>query len=80
MHVASNAHRQYAIELKTRKEDLSLMNAFQRRSFKLDDPVEQGTSCYRQDEDGSGDQYDTQPTTALERQKHHTTAINFTFL
>ena len=34
---------------KVRKEDPSLMNAFQRRNFKLDDPIEQGTSCYEQE-------------------------------
>ena len=30
------------------------MNAFQRRDSKMDDPIEQGTSCYEQEEKGQG--------------------------
>ena len=30
------------------------MNAFQKRNFKLDDFIEQGTSCYKQEENGQG--------------------------
>ena len=45
------------------------MNAFQKRNFKLDDPIEQGISCYKQDETNKG-QYEGEPTTALERQDH----------
>ena len=44
-------YRQHKFGFKTRKEDPSLVNAFQKRNFKLlVDPVEQGISCLRRRE------------------------------
>ena len=55
------------------------MNAFQRRNFKLDDPIEQGISCYEQDENGQRGQFNREPTAALER-KNILQSLNFRFL
>ena len=57
---------------KMRKEDPFLMKVFQRRNFKLDDPIEQGTSCYEQDENGQGVNVTKSLLLFLEKQNHLT--------
>ena len=63
--------QQYTFKFKTREEDTSLINAFQRRNFKLDDPIEQGTSSYDQDGSRQKSQCDNE-STILEKQNHLT--------
>ena len=60
--------QQYTFKFKTREEDPSLMNIFQKRNFKLlVDLIEQGTSCYEEDGSGQKRQCDKEPTTREER-------------
>ena len=64
LHIAS-VYQQYEFKFKTREEDPSQMNAFQRRDVKLlVGPIEQGISCFEQYGSRQQSQYDKEPTTS----------------
>ena len=68
LHIASVC-QQHKFKFKTREEDPSLMNAFQRRNFKLlVDPIEQGISCFEQN--GSRQKSQCLKSLLLEKQNH----------
>ena len=51
-------------KFKMHEEDLSLLNVFQKRNFKLPvDPIEQGISCFEQDGSGQKSQCDKEAST-----------------
>ena len=66
----------YEFKFKTREEDPSLMNTFQKSNFKLlVVPIDQGISCFEQDESGQKSQCVTK-SLLLEKKNHlsHQTA------
>ena len=62
----------YSLKTRTEKNPFPI-NVTQRRNLKLEDPIEQGFSCYEQDENGQRGQGAKEPTTAFK-------ASNFRFL